>query len=64
MSKFISKFVKVTAILAVAVVSIAARQAILPGIEKANAAASTSVSPELLMRAAGPLTETPVESYF
>jgi hypothetical protein len=61
-----SKFVKAVAILAVAAVSFAAGHATMSGANgsaSARAAAQT-IDPMELMRAAGPLPQTEVASYF
>ena len=61
-----SKLIKVALILAVAAVAIAAKQLTVLGTDKTAPAlsAAAGISPELLMRSAGPMTETPVESYY
>jgi hypothetical protein len=61
-----SKLIKLALILAVAAVAIAAKQLTVPGTDKTAAAlsAAAGISPELLLRSAGPMTETPVESYY
>ena len=63
-----SKFVKLVLIFAIAAVAIAAKQFISPSEEKvatmALATSAGSISPAELMRVAGPLPETKVESPF
>jgi hypothetical protein len=61
-----SKLVKLALILAVAAVAMAAKQLTVRGTDKTAAAlsAAAGISPELLMRSAGPMTETPVDSYY
>jgi len=61
-----SRLIKVAAILAVAAATLAAWQATMPG---GNAPASAraavqTIAPFEMMRAAGPLPQTEVESYF
>ena len=61
-----SKLVKITVILAIAVVAIAARQlsSPIPAGAALSLAPASSVSPAELTRQAGPLPETEVASYF
>ncbi len=63
-----SKFAKLALIIAIAAVAMATKQFMSPGEDKAatmdSATPAVSVSPEELMRAAGPLPETKLESLF
>jgi len=63
-----SKFAKLALIVAIAAVAIAAKQFVSPGEEKvatvALATPAAGISPAELMRAAGPLPETKVDSLF
>ncbi len=59
-----SKVIKVVLILAIATLAIAARQLTSSDAKHAAAAAGNSVEPMELMRKAGPLPPTEVESYY
>jgi len=59
-----SKLVKVAVIIAIAAVVMAARQATLPGADKAASLATQSIAPMEMMRKTGPLPQTEIADYF